>query len=282
MTVLLVTADRDEPGLERLREGEPGHEALDAELERRGIEARWVCWDDPSVDWAGADLVAVRSTWDYTARWPEFLAWARSLDQARLLNGADVFAWNVDKSYLARLPESVAVPTVAADSREEVAAAVARFGRCVVKPRTGAGGEGVLVVEDPADERIRDVRVVVQPLVESVRTTGEVSVYVLDGLAVAQVQKWPAGDEVRVHEHFGGRTEPVDLAPECVAAALAGVAAVADFGGRPLDYARLDLLHHDGAWRVSEVEATEPGLYLDVLPSMAVPFADLVQRRLGR
>ncbi len=281
MTVLLVTADRDEPGLGSLAAGEPGHEALDAELASRGIEARWVCWDDPEVDWRGADLVAVRSTWDYTGRWAEFLTWARSLDQSRLLNGADVFAWNVDKAYLSRLPDGIGVPTVAPADADELRAAVARFGRCVVKPRTGAGGEGVLVVDDPADPRLTDLRVVVQPLVESVRTAGEVSVYVLDGLAVAQVQKWPVGEEVRVHEHFGGRTEPVDPDPECLAAALAGVAVAAEFGGRSLDYARIDLLHHEGAWRVSEIEATEPGLYLDVMPGNAVPFADLVQRRLG-
>jgi len=34
----------------------------------RGVDARWVCWDDPDVDWAAADLVAVRSTWDYDGR----------------------------------------------------------------------------------------------------------------------------------------------------------------------------------------------------------------------
>ena len=48
-----------------------------------------------------ADLVAVRSTWDYHRRIPEFLAWARSVEaQVPLLNGAEVFAWNADKSYL--------------------------------------------------------------------------------------------------------------------------------------------------------------------------------------
>ena len=31
---------------------------------------------DPAVDWAGYDLVVIRSTWDYVARHREFLAWA--------------------------------------------------------------------------------------------------------------------------------------------------------------------------------------------------------------
>ena len=33
----------------------------------RGIDARWVVWDDPDVDWSEG-LVAVRSTWDYETR----------------------------------------------------------------------------------------------------------------------------------------------------------------------------------------------------------------------
>ena len=35
----------------------------------------------------------------------------------------------------------------------------------------------------------------------------------------------------------------------------------------------------DGTLAVSELELIEPGLYLDVLPANAEPFADLVLRR---
>ena len=110
-----------------------------------------------------------------------------------LLNGAEVFAWNHDKSYLAGLDGVPAVPTRTADTVAELAAAVAEFGTSVVKPRVGAGGGGVIVVEDPADPRLGTVVQshpelppsggpwIVQPLVESVRTEGETSVFVLDG-----------------------------------------------------------------------------------------------------
>src|SRR5687768_1092362 len=104
MSVLLATS-------RALPDGEPGAAALDAALAARGVTARWAVWDDDSVDWGDASLVAVRATWDYTERAPEFLAWASSLDQARLLNGADVFAWNHDKRYLLDLGELPVVPT---------------------------------------------------------------------------------------------------------------------------------------------------------------------------
>jgi hypothetical protein len=119
----------------------------------------------------------------------------------------------------------------------------------------------------------------VQPLVASVRTEGESSVFVLDGTCVSQVDKAPGGDEIRVHEHFGGVSRPVPLRDEHVELALAAIAA-AGRDGRPLDYGRVDMLRlADGTLAVSELELIEPGLYLDVLPANAEPFADLVLRR---
>ena len=87
----------------------------------RGVDARWVLWDDPSVDW-GEGLVAVRSTWDYEQRREEFLRWARSLPW--LLNSAEVFAWNTDKAYLPELAEAgvSVVPTVVVHRKEELLA----------------------------------------------------------------------------------------------------------------------------------------------------------------
>ena len=62
-----------------LPDGEPGHQALDDAFARRGIDATWAAWDDPDVAWPEADLVAVRSTWDYMERLDQFLAWAARL-----------------------------------------------------------------------------------------------------------------------------------------------------------------------------------------------------------
>ncbi len=56
-------------------------------------------WDDPAVDWAAADLVLVRSTWDYEFRLPEFLAWADAVGPG-LVNSAAALRWNTDKAYL--------------------------------------------------------------------------------------------------------------------------------------------------------------------------------------
>lgn len=284
MTVLIATFDG-------MPDGEPGSAALDRALADRGIDFAWVVWDDPDVDWSAADLVVVRSTWDYAVRAEEFLGWARSLDQSRLLNGADIFEWNHDKSYLTDLAPLAIVPTRLASSPADFGAAIAEFGTTVIKPRVSAGGAGLIVVTDPLDSRLgQTLRShptyppiggpwIAQPLVESIRTLGEVSVFVLDGVVVSQVDKLPAGDEVRVHEEFGGASRPVPIDSSVAEIALAADAWLTDRFGRQVDYVRVDLLSYGDEWVVSELELIEPGLYLDIVPANAEPFADLVASR---
>ena len=257
-------------------EGEPGHEHLDRALAERGIAARWARWDDDDVDWRAARVVAVRATWDYDTRVREFLAWAGTVGPG-LLNGAEVFVWNTDKAYLVEIAEAglPVVPTQLADEGRA-------FETSVLKPRVGAGGRGVQVVR-PDDPWPADVGgLVVQPLVDSVRTDGETSVFVLGGRAVSQVVKHPAFEEIRVHEEYGGSTRVVDLDPEVGALAERALVEVERLRGFDLAYGRVDLMRWQDEWVISELELTEPGLYLEELPGNAEAFAGMVAQRLAR
>jgi glutathione synthase/RimK-type ligase-like ATP-grasp enzyme len=269
-------------------DGEPEGHLVTAALAQRGVSAEWAVWDDPTIDWSAAELVAVRATWDYHRRTAEFLAWTRDVEsRTRLLNGADLFVWNADKAYLLGLAADVpCVPTALLDDRTLVtglAEAAERWGTVVIKPRVGASGIGVVVVTGPEDERLQMLAPapwVVQPLVESVRTVGETSVYVFGGRAVSQVDKRAAGEEVRVHEAYGGSSVAADLDPVRAALAEAAVAAVGARQGREPAYARVDVMWWEDAWVVSELELIEPGLYLDIDPGNAQSFADMVAETL--
>lgn len=283
--VLLVTAST-------WPDGEPGGSLLLDAFAARGITAEWAVWDDESVDWSAASLVALRSTWDYHERFAEFLAWLTRIeaDGARVLNGVDVVRWNTDKAYLVQLAAAgvPVVPTLLAEGEEDLPSAIAEFGTAVVKPRTAAGGRGVVVFDmaegGPADldeSSLEPGPWVVQPLVESIRDEGEWSVYVLGGKVVSAARKVPGAGEIRVHEHFGGHTEAADLGAEQADLALRTVAGAESLLGHRLPYARVDAMRlADGTLAVSELEVTEPGLYLDVLPQNAALFVDAVAAEL--
>lgn len=210
--------------------GEPGGDLVVRELADRGVSAAWVAWDDPGVDWAEARRVLIRSTWDYERRRDEFIDWARKVQQlTTLVNTAQVVEWNTDKIYLLDLigTELPVVPTLGVDSEFELAPAVATFEPAVVKPRVGAGGRGVVVfdLEPGGPEGLDESQLqpgpwVVQPLVESVHTEGETSVFVLGGRVVSQVRKLPASGEIRVHEEYGGTAEAVEVTTEAGELAL--------------------------------------------------------------
>lgn len=274
--VLLVTCAQ-------LPEGEPEGQLVVSALADRGIAATWVAWDDATVDWADG-LVAVRAAWDYDHRREEFLSWAESVP--RLLNAGATFRWNTDKSYLVQLAAAgvPVVPTLVVDGEEELPAAVAEYDAAVVKPCVGAGGRGVVVFDGtdggPAgldESMLNPGPWIVQPLVESVRTEGETSVFVLGGEVVSQAQKRPATGEIRVHEQYGGVTVAVPVSDEAAELARRTVRAAESILGATLDYARVDAMRlADGTLAVSELEVTEPGLYLDILPGNAEAFATLV------
>ena len=257
-----------------LPDGEPGGAALLEACAAAGITTQWVAWDDPSVDWSSAP-VAARATWDYHHRLDEFLEWARSVP--RLLNGADVFAWNTDKSYLVELQEAglPVVPSIVAPNAVALADALSRFETPVLKPTVAAGGMGLHVIAP--DSMLSDIGEppwLVQPLIESVRTTGEISIFVFGGEPVAQLQKTPAAGEVRVNEEHGGTITAVPLDPELAATARSVVQAVESLKDFSLSYARVDLMSYDDRWVLSELEVTEPGMYLDVAPGNAELFVE--------
>lgn len=275
MSVLLATC-RDLP------DGEAGHEAIEEALAERGVPARWVAWDDPDVDWATAPVVAVRSTWDYHRRLSDFLGWTREVGD-RLLNGPQVIAWNADKRYLTEIDCPV-VPTRLVDTVEDVLAARAAWGDLVLKPRVGASGHGLTLLAREDAAAGPSVPSLAQPVVEAVRTEGEVSLFAFAtgqgwDLGSTCVRKVPAAGEIRAHGERGATESAEPISEELREAAERALrAADAVHPGR-IDYARIDLLRHQGRLVLGEIELIEPAFYLEVDPAPAARFADLVRRR---
>jgi glutathione synthase/RimK-type ligase-like ATP-grasp enzyme len=264
---------------------------LVAALAAAGHRASLLAWDDPGVDWALPDVVVVRSTWNYHPQRDAYLAWAdRVAAVTTLHNPADVLRWNTHKSYLLELEERGApvVPTawLARGDRADLVELAASRGwdEVVCKPAVGAGSDGVVRVRATEGQAALDALVaagdaMVQPFMPTVETEGELSVIVLGGEVSHAVWKRPAAGSFLVQVEHGGVYEPLAEVPDEVASLARWVVAAT---GHDLLYARVDLLVDEvGSWLLTELELTEPALYLDLVDGAAERFVAALEHRTG-
>jgi glutathione synthase/RimK-type ligase-like ATP-grasp enzyme len=260
-------------------------------LKNAGVDARPVVWDDPSVDWGAFALCVIRSTWDYVPKRDQYMAWAeRVASQTVLCNPAPVIRWNTDKTYLQDLERQgvVIVETfwLSAGAAIDWRALMEAHGwrEMVVKPVVSASGKDTVRVslesltarESELSALLAHRDLMVQPFMASITTVGELSFLFFDGRFSHAVAKKPASNEFRVQEHLGGRTgslEPTPMQRDFAESVMRAVA-------WPTLYARVDvMLDEAGQLRLSELELTEPSMYLEHHPEAAQRFARAVQRQ---
>lgn len=262
---------------------EDGPELL-AALRAEGLEVDVRSWDS-AADWASYDLVVIRTTWDYWTRHAEFLAWTRTVP--RLVNSADVIAWNTDKTYLRRLAEA-GVPTVATTWLEPGDDFTPPAEPFVVKPTVSAGARDTAAYPGGAHEAVLHVQellaagrsVMVQPYLDAVETDGETAVLLFDGEVSHAARKaaiLTPGDGVDNDVDSRFLVSPREPSEAEVVLALKVLDVVRSWGDELL-YARVDLL--PGPVLI-ELEVTEPSLFLRHGPGSAKRFAQAVARRAG-
>jgi len=271
---------------------------LEQALRDAGAQADVADWDDARVDWSHFDLALLRSTWDYTERVAEFLAWAqRAGTQTRLLNPCDVVRWNTDKHYLLDLARAriVTVPSEFIEPGADAAAALDGFlqrhadGEFVVKPAIGAGSrDAQRYARAQRAEALAHARrlldaqrsVLLQPYLARVDEHGETALIYFGGVFSHAIRKGPLlkpnegpTRALFAAEHITARVpEPDELR-------LAEQTLAAIPFARPLAYARVDLIHDaNHAPCVLELELTEPSLFFAHSPGAAGRFAQALLR----
>ncbi|MDX6743038.1 hypothetical protein [Actinocorallia sp. A-T 12471] len=268
-----------------LPEGDEDTPALVAELAALGHRAEAVRWDGPAR-WDDYDLVLVRSTWDYSTRLAEFLAWADSVP--RLENRAEVLRWNTDKRYLRDLG-AAGVPVVPTlwDPVE-----LPEWPDYVIKPAVSAGArdtarwsaeEAAPAAEHLARLRAEGQTVMVQPYLDAVDTAGETALIFFDGEFSHAVRKAPiltagAGVQPMIADEKDAREQITPRAPSKAELALA--AQILAAAPKDLLYARIDLIPGpDGSPVLLELELTEPSLFLHHAPTATPHLAQALTRR---
>jgi O-ureido-D-serine cyclo-ligase len=268
---------------------------LEAALRAGGAVTQILDWDDSSADWGAFDLALLRSPWDYTLRYAEFLRHAeRIASMTRLENSLPVVRWNTDKRYLldlerARVP---VIPSQVIDPPENAARAVAQAqtnydaAELVVKPTVGAGSRDTQ--RHPHDDKkAMEAHVarllstgrsaLIQPYLPSVDQHGETALIFFAGRYSHSIRKGAllqAGGSSSQELFAKEQIEPRVPAADEMRAAEQTLAAI------PFDaplYARIDLIRgSSGEPRVLEVELTEPSLFFAHAPGSAARFADTV------
>jgi glutathione synthase/RimK-type ligase-like ATP-grasp enzyme len=269
-----ITEDPDEP-------------ALTDALAREGVRAVPAAWDDEGVDWGGFAATVIRSTWDYPLHYEDFVAWIGTVE--RLINPADVVAWNADKRYLDDLALR-GVPTIATTYAVRGHDAAFPDGDFVVKPTVGGGSRGAkrfAAADDAAARAHVDALAdqgrlaMIQPYVESVATTGETDVVVIDGEVSHAIRKHAPINLEATAAPSGPisveRVEPSAAERSVVSVTLAAVPFDA-----PLCFARVDLVATASGPAVIEVELIEPFLFLEHHDAAAARLARAIARRANR
>lgn len=268
---------------------------LVAAIEQLGATADVIDWDDADADWSSVDLAVIRSTWDYTQRYEEFLAWTdRCSSLTKLVNEPAVIRWNSDKLYLRDLVAAgvnvVDTMFIGPDDAIDLPNGV----EFVVKPTVSAGSRDTMryVADDhaPAIAQIEALvaarrTVMVQPYQAAVDELGETALLYFGGEFSHAVNKAPllvAGQDstralfaqeiITAAEAEAGQLE---LAEQCLAA-IAGVTALAGVA-MPLPYARVDVLvDNDGRFSILELELAEPSVFFDWAPGAPLRYAKVL------
>ena len=274
----------DVPLLER-----PDRELIAAAGAARNITFETVYWDEPDLADKGFDLAIIRTCWDYTSRADEF---ARTLEAhehkgLRVLNRSEVVRWNARKTYLNQLG-AAAIETIWVDrpTAHNVAQAFDALDatEIVIKPQIGGGSIATVRLKRNAWSEADLMSgpqgpAMIQPYLRSIETEGERSLVWFGGSFSHAIRKAPHPGEwlANIPAKTSFFEDPAPAAAIDVAEAARAVA--------PPDllYARIDLvLGDDGKWRVIEIEAIEPYLYLAFAREGAVRFVDAIARVLGR
>ncbi|MBI3437980.1 MAG: transporter [Proteobacteria bacterium] len=254
----------------------------------RGLSFETAYWDDHELPSRGFALALIRTCWDYHERPQQFVEALDAYERAglRVHNSSSVVKWNARKTYLKELGPS-AIPTIWVDRADAQAVAQAfdalDAAEIVVKPQVGAGSIDTVRLKRNAwseADLIAGPRgaAMIQPFLQAIETEGERSLFWFGGTFSHAIRKVPHNGSWLAN--IPGKTQFVADTPP--AAAMQAAESARAHAPKDLLYVRIDLvLGDDGQWRVIEIEAIEPYLFLDFAPEGARVLVDAIARVLG-
>lgn len=261
-------------------------------LKQSDIQLLGISWDDQETVWSDYDLVIIRSPWDYYKRENEFHLWLEKLEhqKAKVLNPVFVIRENMEKSYLRKLEDSGVsiIPTrwIAKNKTVDLKKVLTdqHWTKAVVKPTVSAGSYETFVTTFESAEKdqvqfdltIQKSGIMIQPFMDEIISTGEISMLFFNGIFSHAVLKKPQTGDFRVQPKFGSsivKYEPDEQLLKTAKSILQKIKS-------PLLYARVDGVISNGKFLLMELELIEPMLFLVYDELAPKRFADSVMENL--
>lgn len=255
-------------------------------LTTRGHRVRTAMWNDALPHEFDADLVVLRSNWDFHHDLAAFENWLTHLDEAgvNLHNSTELVRGYLDKTYLEQLVTAgFRTPHTRVAAALDDAAVLEwvdahELDRVVIKPAWGASGHGVeLVARADLPDAARRWRadgasraMLVQEFIPEI-ADGECALVFFRGEFSHALKRQPTAADFRVNGQYGGATTPwPDVDPSVVELGRKIEATLPEVA----TYARIDVVPSQREHVLMEVEVNEPALGLHLAPGSAARFAD--------
>ncbi len=250
-----------------------------------------VPWNGDFSPFTQADMILLRSNWDYHHDIPGFHAWLDRIEADRIpiYNTPQMVRWNLHKGYLTELASwGIETPVSevyrAGHALDELYERHG-FSEAVIKPVYGASGHLVervgrheISAWQSRDAHQRDAWLV-QAFLPEIQSRGELSFVFLDGHYSHTIEKRPRQGEFRVNSQYEGQLQTIDPDNDILQQARQVILALPE---APL-YARVDgVVRDDRSFCVCELELNEPSLYFSYAPEQANTFAEVIDRRIAK
>ncbi|MEO0896546.1 MAG: hypothetical protein AAFY71_09125 [Bacteroidota bacterium] len=272
----------------------PYDQQIAAMLGGDGYHVVPIVWDERPLedlfdDLSKADNLIVRTIWGYHEQAERYLHMLAYIEEAEIpiWNTVEVLRWNMDKKYLASLPDRgiPIVPTYyiqSSDQLEEVYTD-SDWEHVVIKPTISAGSKSTWrshkdkLKEDQSrlDLLIQESDFMVQPFLPEIIHDGEYSyLFFSNGYRYA-VRKQPIEGDYRVQVQFGGNYQIHQASRE----EWSQLSMIRDSLELDFLYVRIDGVWLGSEFHVMEVEMIEPDLYLAVHPEGIEQFAKAIMAK---
>lgn len=260
-------------------------ELLDQPMRDCGWQTQHVSWREKEVDWNQFQAVIIRSTWDYQEDAQAFMKVLADIENSKavLLNSLAIAKWNINKNYLREVEKkgAVIVPTrwLEKFNFNMLEEYFYRFktDQLVIKPTISANSDNTFWLKKLdyktqkvlLESSLKGRQLMVQPFINAIVEEGEYSLFYFAGSYSHCILKTPKTGDFRVQEEHGGLLQSISPSKELLTAANIALQTIPE----KVLYARVDLVEHEGVFKIMEIELIEPSLYFEFDDMAATRFA---------